>query len=101
MELNIKNPSSRVLVEKADNGVILYEIGEDNTVSSRLVYEIYFKDGMLDFEALGNLVNDIFETVKVPTEEVETNRRLGVHISKIDPDKPSLGEPEKNDDNEE
>lgn len=100
MELTIKNPSSRVLIEKADNGVILYEIGEDNTVSSRIVYEIYYKDGMLNFEALGNLVNDILETTKVPTQEEETNRKLGIHIAKIDPDKPVPGHEDQENDEE-
>ena len=97
MELNIKNPSSRILVEKVDNGVVLYEIGEDNVVSSRIVYEMYFKDGILDFETIATFMVEIMESLKIPTEEPDTNRKLGIFISKIDPEKPMIGEEEETD----
>ena len=101
MELNIKNTSSRVLLEKVDNGVILYEIGDDNTVTSKIVYEMYFKDGILDFDTIGAFMIEILESLKIPAEEIETNRQLGVFITKIDPTKPMIGEEDDDEDPEE
>jgi stress response protein SCP2 len=92
MELKITNPSSRVLLERSDNGLIVYEIGEENIVTSKIVYEMYFKDGILDFESIANFVADTMEILKVPLEEVETNRKMIVAVAKIDPEKPALGE---------
>lgn len=94
MEVTIKNTSSRILLERADNGVILYDINEDNTVLSKVVYEIYFKDGILDFHTAGVLMMEIMESLKIPTHEEETNSRMVISLAKIDPDKPSLGEDE-------
>ena len=88
MELSIKIPSSRLLLEKVDNGIVLYEIGEDNVVTSKLVYEMYYKDGILDFDSMGNFMIEIMDLLKIPTFEVETNRQLGIFVSKIDPSKP-------------
>jgi hypothetical protein len=100
MEVTIKNTSSRILLERADNGVILYDINEDNIVSSKVVYEIYFKDGILDFHNAGILMMEIMESLKIPTLEEETNRCMVISLAKIDPDKPSLGEDEDEDDDE-
>jgi hypothetical protein len=97
MELTIKNPSSRVLLEKFDNGVVLYEIGEDNAVISKFVYQTYYKDGMMDFDSVGNLLLDIVEMMKIPMEEPETNRRVVIGVAKIDPEKPVPGESEDTD----
>ena len=88
MELNIKMPSSRILLEKVDNGIVLYEIGEDNVVTSKLVYEMYYKDGIIDFDSMGNFMMEIMEFLKIPTFEKETNRQLGIIVTKIDPSKP-------------
>ena len=92
MEVTIKNTSSRILLERADNGVILYDINEDNTVLSKVVYEIYFKDGILDFHNAGVLMMEIMESLKIPTHEEETNRCMVISLAKIDPNKPSLEE---------
>lgn len=96
MELNIKNTSSRVLLEKTDNGVILYDISEDNTVASKMVYEIYFKDGISNFHSIANMISDIMETMRIPISETSTNRKMEIVVVKIDPQKPALGE--ENDD---
>lgn len=98
MEVTIKNNSSRILLERADNGVILYDISEDNTVLSKVVYEVYFKDGILDFHNIGILMMEIMESLKIPTSEDETNRRIAISLAKIDPEKPSLGEDEEDED---
>jgi len=98
MEVKIKNNSSRVVLERADNGVILYDVGEDNTVSSKMVYELYFKDGILDFHSIANLIVEVMESLKVPLVEEETNRMLFISMTKIDPDKPMEGEDEELDD---
>jgi hypothetical protein len=92
MEVNIKNPSSRLILEKADNGVILYDVGEDNVVSSKVLYETYFKDGIIDFESIATLMIEVMESLKIPTVEEETNRFLAISVMKIDPEKPALGD---------
>jgi hypothetical protein len=98
MEVTIKNPSSRLMLERADNGVILYDVGEDNTVSSRVVYEVYFKDGILDFQNMAIMMLEIMESLKIPVAEPETNRTIMISIDKIDPDKPiDMGEEDEED----
>jgi hypothetical protein len=90
MEVTIKNISSRILLERADNGVILYDISEDNSVSSKVLYEVYYKDGIIDFHNIGVLMVEIMESLKIPVAEEETNRRMLITITKIDPDKPMI-----------
>jgi hypothetical protein len=90
MELTIKNKSPRLLLERSDNGIILYDLGDDNIVISKIVYEIYYKDGIIDFENMTGFIVDLMENLKIPIIEVETNRTLQFYIEKIDPDKPSL-----------
>ena len=101
MEVTIKNASSRILLEKVDNGVILYDIGEDNTVISKIVYEIYFKDGIIDFENMGIFLEEILETLKLPIFEVETNTVLQFGVTKLDPTKPGPEEPKDKDEENE
>lgn len=100
MELNIKNTSSRILLERADNGVILYDLGEGDTVISKMLYEVYFRDGVVDFDNMAALLVDIIENLKIPIAEPETNRAMEIYITKIDPDKPALGDEEFEDDDE-
>ena len=100
MEVTIRNVSSRVMLERTDNGVILYDITEKNNVSSKVAYEIYFKDGIIDFHTMANMMLEIMEFLKIPTAEDETNRKLTLSISKIDLDKPSIGEEDGEDTDE-
>lgn len=95
MEVTIKNTSSRVLLERTDNGVILYDVNEDNIVESKIAYEIYLKDGIIDFHTMAAMMLEVMEFLKIPTAEIETNRVLSLSVVKIDPSKPSLGEEEK------
>ena len=90
MELKISSPSPRILLEKVDNGIILYEIGEDNVVTSKMVHSLYFHDGIIDFEAVGSFMIEMMETLKVPIIEPETNRKLEIYITKIDPNITSI-----------
>lgn len=83
MELNIKNTSSRILLERAENGIILYEIGENNSVLTRLVYETHFQDGLLNFEAIAQFMMEALEILKIPGHENETNRKLVIYVQKI------------------
>ena len=98
MELKISSPSSRVLLERSDNGLIVYEISEENTVTSKLVYEMYFKDGIIDFSSIANFFSDTMEILKVPLDEEDTNRKAVIAIVKIDTEKPALGEEKEEDD---
>lgn len=100
MEFTIKNTSSRILLERSDNGIILYDLGDDNDVISKIVYEIYYKDGIIDFDNMTVFIEDLMENLKIPILEPETNRVLQVYIEKIDPDKPSLLDEEGSDDDE-
>ena len=100
MEVTIKNSSSRLILERADNGVILYDVGEDNSVSSKVLYELYYKDGILDFQNMAIMFLEIMESLKIPAIEEETNRALAISIVKIDPDKPILGEDGEEDEDE-
>jgi len=101
MELTIKNKSSRVLLERSDNGIILYDLGDDNNVISKLVYEIYYKDGVLDFDNMAIFVEDLMENLKIPTTELETNRTIQIYVEKIDPSKPSILDEENEDEEDE
>ena len=92
MEFTIKNNSSRILLERTDNGVILYDLGEDDTVISKMVYGIYHRNGIIDFESMGAFLSDILENLKFPAEEPETNRAIEFFVVKIDDTKPTLGE---------
>jgi len=101
MEITVKNPASRIILEKVDNGVIFYEVGDDNVVTSKVVYEMYFKNGILDFENMAIFFGEVLESLKIPFEEPETNRKLTIVISKINPEKPVPGESEdENEDND-
>lgn len=92
MEVTIKNHSSRILLERADNGVILYDVGEDNTVDSKILYEIYFKDGIIDFQNMGIFILEVMEALKIPTQESESNSILVISIEKLDPSLPDKEE---------
>ena len=92
MEVTIKNVSSRVLLERTDNGVIIYDVNEENSVVSKVAYEVYFKDGILDFQTMSVMLLETMELLGIPTQEVSTNRQLSMVITKIDPTKPSIGE---------
>lgn len=100
MELKIKNNTSRIVLEKADNGIILYDVGDDGVVNSKVVYEIYYKDGIIDFENMVIFILETLESLKIPFIEPETNRMLALGINKIDPDKPSLEDEEFDDDDD-
>ena len=67
-------------------------VGEDNVVSSSVSYEIYFRDGVVNFESVGVFLLEIVQNLGLPLEEPETNRKLEIMISKIDPSKPVPGE---------
>jgi adenine C2-methylase RlmN of 23S rRNA A2503 and tRNA A37 len=101
MEFTIKSISSRLLLERSDNGIILYDLGDDNVVISKIVYEIYYKDGVIDFDNMTDFIKDLMENLKIPIIESETNRALQVCIEKIDPDKPSLLDEEGSDEDDE
>jgi hypothetical protein len=96
----LKNTNSRILLERADNGVILSEISEDNTVSSKIVYEIYYSDGLVDLFCVEEFVLDMLEHLKIPTEEPTTNAMLSMEIGKIDESLPGIIDEEDDDDDE-
>jgi hypothetical protein len=99
MEIKIAN-NSRIMLEKVDNGVILYDISSDGEVSSRVVYEIYFKDGSLNFEAIADMFDDVMEDLRLPVSEETTNSKVQLVIVPLDPDKPVTGITEDDDDDE-
>ena len=88
------------MLEKVDNGVILYDISSDGEVSSRVVYEIFFKDGSLNFEAIADMFDDVMEDLRLPVSEETTNSKIQLVIVPLDPDKPVSGitEDEEDDD---
>ena len=87
MELKITNSSSRLIIERTDNGVVLYETSEENAVSSKFVYEAYRRDGILNFQSIIHLLSDVLELMKIPSEDTNSNSKMTIVISKIDPDK--------------
>jgi hypothetical protein len=99
MEIKIAN-NSRIMLEKVDNGVILYDISSDGEVSSRVVYEIYFKDGSLNFEAIADMFDDVMEDLRLPVSEETTNSKVQLVIVPLDPDKPVTGITEDDDDDD-
>jgi hypothetical protein len=92
MEITIKNLASKALVERTDNGVVFHAIGEDNVVSSSVSYEIYFRDGVVNFESIAVFLLEVIQNLGLPLEEEETNRRMEISIKKIDSTKPIPGE---------
>jgi hypothetical protein len=83
MEITIKNPASRILLERAENGIILYEISEDNVVLTRLVYETHYHNGLLNFENIAQFMMESLELLKVPAYEMETDTKLAIIAEKI------------------
>jgi|688.fasta_scaffold2147876_1 hypothetical protein len=95
MEITIKNLASKALVERTDNGVVFHAVGEDNIVSSSVSYEIYFRDGIVNFESIAVFLLEVIQNLGLPLEELETNRKLEISIKKIDPTKPVPGHEEE------
>ena len=88
------------MLEKVDNGVILYDISSDGEVSSRVVYEIFFKDGSLNFEAIADMFDDVMEDLRLPVSEEITNSKVQLVIVPLDPDKPVSGITEDDEDDD-
>lgn len=97
----LKNTNSRILLERADNGVILSEIAEDNTVSSKIVYEIYYSNGIVDLFCVEEFIMDMLEHLKIPMEEPMTNAMLSMEIEKIDESLPGIEDEESEEDEDE
>lgn len=76
MQVLIKDKTQRLLLEKVDNGVILYDVGEDDTVSSKLLYEVYQRDGAVNFDTIIAMLSDIIAHLQVPLGEEETNTKI-------------------------
>jgi hypothetical protein len=99
MEIKISN-NSRIMLEKVDNGVILYDIASDGEVSSRVVYEIFFKDGTLNFESIADMFDDVMDDLKLPISEETTNSKIQLVIVPLDPEKPMTEESEDEDEDD-
>lgn len=84
MESLIKSKSHRILLERADNGILLYEIREDGEVSARLVYEIYNEQGLMMYDRIADLVYDIADNLRIPVEEPITNRKMAIYVVPIE-----------------
>ena len=78
----------------------MYDVNSDNEVTSKVAYEIYFKDGIIDFETMGFMILELMECLSIPTAEIETNRKLALIAVKIDPNKPVPGEEENDEEND-
>lgn len=76
MQVLIKDKTQRLLLEKVDNGVILYDVGEDDAVSSKLLYEVYQRDGAVNFDTIIAMLSDIIAHLQVPLGEEETNTKI-------------------------
>jgi hypothetical protein len=87
MEVTIRNESSRILIERIDNGAMIYEVDEQNQVVSKVGYELYFKDGLTDFNTMGIMLSEIMELLGISMRDLSSNRQLNLIISKIDPEK--------------
>lgn len=91
----------RVQIERTDNGVILVDIGEKNQAETKMVYEIWNKEGNIDFFKVAELFYDIAEYLKIPVDSPELNTKLEIYVEKFDPEKPFPGEkPEEEDEDE-
>jgi hypothetical protein len=88
----IKFNTERVLLERAENGVILYDLDSEGNVKTKVVYEIHYKDGIIDFSKMAYMFFEIAEFLKYSLEDPEANQKLEMYIEKIDKDKPSYGE---------
>lgn len=71
MEIVIKNQNAQVLIDRTDNGVILLDIAEDGVVVSKSCFELYFRDGNLDFDNIGSFFHELMSVLKFPTEDKE------------------------------
>lgn len=95
-----KSVNTRILLERADNGIILSELGEDGVVNTKMVYETYYKDGSVDFFSVEELLIDLLEYMKVPTEEPFNNTMLTIEVEKMDESLPSDLDDDLEDDDE-
>jgi hypothetical protein len=94
----IKNTASRLYLEKADNGIILCELTEDDAISSKILYEIHYEDGTMDMYRVTEFLYDVLENLNIPTTDVETNSDLLLIVDKLDPNLPGPDE-DADDDN--
>ena len=101
MEIVLKNQNNRLLLEKVDNGVILIEIDENNTVVTKSVYETYYPDGIIDFDKMSHFICTVLEILRIPIIEEETNRMLQLYVEKIDKSKPMIDESMDDEDEDE
>jgi len=92
VEIRIKNINSRIVVERTDNGAIMYDVSEDGEVSSRMSYEMFFRDGAVNFVTISEFFFDVMDSLKIPMLEESSNKKISIVLTKIDPDKPSEGE---------
>ena len=97
----IKNTASRLYLEKADNGIILCELTEDDTISSKILYEIHYEDGTIDMYRVTEFLYDVLENLNIPTSDIETNSDLLLTVDKLDQNLPGPGDEEDDEDNEE
>lgn len=59
--------SDKIILVKADNGVILTDTNKtDNAVK---VYQIFNEDGSVNFESFTNMIQDIAEFMNIPFED--------------------------------
>lgn len=87
MDISIKSPSSRIMLERTDNGVIMYSISSENVVNAKQVYEIYNREGTIDFHSMGSALTDIIENLNFPFEDQSSNRQIGIYVEFIDANK--------------
>ena len=97
----IKNTASRLYLEKADNGVILCELTEDDTISSKILYELHYEDGTMDMFRVTEFLYDILENLNIPTSDIETNSDLLLLVDKLDPNLPGPDEDLDDEDDDE
>lgn len=98
MELITTASPSRVLLEKADNGIIVSNLNESDEVTSKFLYEIYYKDGILNYDNIGAFVYAIMDTLFIPIQEPETNRKFEIYVTKIDESDDNMTKTESDDD---
>ena len=84
--------ADRVLLERCENGVILYDLDSKGEVKSRVVYEIHFKDGMIDFQKMAYFFYELSEFMGYSLQDKPANLKLEMYVEKIEPDKPSYGD---------
>ena len=78
MKLKIRNSSNRTILERTDNGILVYDVNSENEVSSKIAYEIYNHDGSINWNKVAIFFMETLELLRIPSSDNAEKIVIGV-----------------------